>query len=331
RLIRFSGNLRNDFLVNNLKLQFCEPFVSLEKELRKRKIMTIQDVGDFLETKFLQKKKLISSDKEAIGAAMGEWLGILRIANVENKKITFAKGEVKTSGLLYYPEMSNLLRSSTYDFLVENFNTPHNIIDEPYELLEKTNKTADDNDKGDFFELFIGSIFRRLGFSPRLRDGPKERKINLTFQRKGGGDVGLFCHFPFQANDQILQGYAIASEAKAGENAIGSKAVGQARNLSTKIKEVYPKYLVHTIVVSQSKCGYDSSGREQAPPEVIHITAKSLLCLLNMQEKQLENDCPLITPFSVSLLFEELIKKQELEPEPASVVEIMEEILERDK
>jgi hypothetical protein len=249
-------------------------------------------------------------------------------SQLEKNKLIFSKGETKTTGILYYPEMSTLLHRSTYDFLIENFNTPHNILDEPYEILEKVNKAVDDNDKGNFFEIFIGSVFRRFGFSSRLRDGPKERKINLTFQRKGGGDVGLFCHFPFQTNQEVLHGYAIASEGKASENAIGSKAIGQARNLAIKIREYYPKYLVHTLVISQSKCGYDSSGREQAPPEVIHITAKCLLSLLDLQEKQLENDKPLLTPSSIALIFEELIKKQELEPQPTDIIELAKEALE---
>jgi hypothetical protein len=180
------------------------------------------------------------------------------------------------------------------------------------------------------FELLIASIFRRFGFSPRLRDGERERKTNLTFQRKGGGDVALFCHFPAQTDKEISYGYGIACEGKAGENAIGSRAIGQARNLCKKIMESYPKYMVHTTVISQSICGYDSSGREQSPPEVVHMTARVLLTLLDIQEKQLEKGLNLITPVHIMLLLEELIKRQDLEPEPNDAKAIIEALIKRD-
>jgi len=253
----------------------------------------------------------------------------LRIAEVKNDTVTYAKGEVKTTGIIYFPEMFELLERTLYDFLIENFNTPHNITNEPFELLEKTNKATNDNEKGELFELFISSVFKRFGFSPRLRDGVREQRANLTFQRKGGGDVGLLCHFPFQTEAEILHGYAIACEGKATESVIGSKAVGQARNFCTKIKEFYPKYLVHTLIVSQSTYGYDSSGREQAPPEVLHLNSKLLLGLLDLQEKRLEKNLPLITPIHIVLLFEELIKSQILEPKPETMLELLEKILEK--
>jgi len=327
RLLRYSGNLRYEFLINNFKLQCCEPFSSLQNELSKRRKMTISEIGDFLETKFSQKAKWKSSEKEEFGKAITQWLVLLRVAEVKDATVTYVKGEVKTAGIIYFPEMTRLLDRALYDFLTENFNTPHNIIHEPYELLEKTNKASDDNDRGDLFELFIASVFKRFGFSPRLRDGFREQKANLTYQRKGGGDVGLFCHFPTQARTEILEGYAIACEGKAKENVIGSKAVGQARNLCTKIKEFYPKYLVHTAVISQSTSGYDSSGREQAPPEVLHITSKVLLSLLDLQEKRLEKGSPLINPIHIMLLFEELIKRQSLEPNEESALGTLKEIL----
>jgi hypothetical protein len=81
RLLRFSGNLRNEFLVHNVKLQCNEPFLSLSRELQNKKEMTIQDVSDFLETKFPSKKKWAPIDKDAIGAAMSEWLKVLAIVS----------------------------------------------------------------------------------------------------------------------------------------------------------------------------------------------------------------------------------------------------------
>jgi hypothetical protein len=325
RFLHFSGNLRVEFLINCFKLQCYEPFISLKKELSQKKTMTFQELADFLDLKFPQKGKQ-KADKE-LGEAIAQWLTLLRLAEIKEDRVTYLEGEVKTAGIIYFPEMDVLSERTLYDFLVESFNTPHNMIEEPYELLKKTNEAKDDNEKGQIFESFIGSIFKRFGFSARLRDGPKEQQAHLTFQRKGGGDVVLFFHFPVQTDKEILQGYAIACEGKASESVIGSKAIGQARNLCMKIRELYPKYLVHTIIVSQAAGGYDSSGREQAPPEVLHLNSKALLNLLSMQEELLEKNLSLLTPFRMMLLFEELLRRQELEPKAETVVNSVREIL----
>lgn len=325
RFLRFSGNLQAEFLINSFKLQCYEPFVSLKKELSQEKTMTFQELADFLDLKFPQKGKH-KADKE-LGEAIAQWLVLLRLVEITEGKVTYLKGEVKTAGIIHFPEMNVLSERTLYDFLVESFNTPHNMIEEPYELLKKTNEAKDDNEKGQMFELFIGSLFKRFGFSPRLRDGPKEQQANLTFQRKGGGDVGLFFHFPVQTDKEILQGYAIACEGKASESVIGSKAIGQARNLSMKIRELYPKYLVHTIIVSQAAGGYDSSAREQAPPEVFHLNSKTLLNLLAMQEELLEKNLSLFTPFHMMSLLEKLLRRQELEPKAETVVDLVRETL----
>jgi hypothetical protein len=323
RLLRYSGNLRNEFLLHSVRLQCHEPFSSLQKELVQKKTMSIQEVGDFLENKFPQKEKWKSREKGEFGNAISQWLVFLRIVETTNGVVTYVGGEVKTTGIILLPEMAEMLDRTIYDFLVENFNTPHNIIREPYELLEKTNKVKNDDEKGTLFESFICTVFRRFGFTPRLRDGRREQAANLTYERKGGGDVGIFSHFPVQTDTEILHGYAIACEGKATENAVGSKAIGQARNLCTKIREVFPNYLVHTMVVSQSTCGYDSSGQEQAPPEVIHLTSRVLLTLLDLQEKRMEQNLPLITPNHIMLALEELIKGQELEPKAERMLDLV--------
>jgi len=329
RLLRFTGNLRNEFLTHNFKLQCQEPFSSIQNELAKKNKMSVQAIGDFVETKFPQKERWNSQDKEEYGKALTEWLVFLRIAERKEDMITFIKGEVRTTGIVYFPEMEKLIDKSLYDSLTEDFNTPHNIFDEPHELLRKTNEAKDDNEKGEMFEAFIGIVFRRLGFSPRLKDGIRERNTNLTLKRSGGGDVALFCHFPVYSEKEIFHGYAIACEAKAQENVIGSKAVGQARNLCKKIQEAYPKYFVHSMVLSQSRYGYDQSGREQAPPEVLHITSKVMLSILDLQKKLLEKGLLLVTPVQIMLLFEELVKRQDLEPKPETTLKILEKLLEK--
>jgi len=327
RLLRYTGNARTDFLIYNFKLQDREPFLSLQYELSLVDEMKIRDIGDFLDTKFPHRGTWELKEKDEYGEVFAEWLVLLRIAKSDGDTLTYSKGIVKTFQIIVIPEMKQLLDRTLYDFLTENFHTPHNILDEPYDLLRETNKATDDKKKGDFFESFIGNVFARLGFSSRLRDGIREKNTNLTFKRKGGGDVVLFCHFPIPTEMRTYHGYAIACESKATENVIGSKAVGQARNLCKKIQELYPQYLVHTSIMSQSLYGYDSSGEEQAPPEVLHLNSKTMLNLLDLQKSRLEKGLALITPIHLILLLEELIKSQELNPKPEKVVEIIEELL----
>ena len=327
RLLRYSGNARIDFLIYYFKLQDREPFLSLQYELSRLNSMDIREIGEFLDTKFVHKGTWTTKDKEEYGESFAQWLVLLRIGVRKDNNIKYSKGKVKTFELLIVPNMIQLMDRTLYDFLTENFHTPHNIFDEPYDLLGKANKTTVDKEKGDLFEAFIGSLFHRFGFSPRLRDGIREKNTNLTFKRKGGGDVALFCHFPTPTEKQTYHGYAIACEGKAKENVIGSKAVGQARNLCKKIQELYPQYLVHTVIMSQSICGYDSSGREQAPPEVLHVSCRVMLKLLDLQKKRLEKGLSLITPVHIMFLLEELIKRQDLNPKPEIVMKIMDKII----
>ena len=327
RLLRYSNNARTDFLIHNLKLQDREPFLSLQYELSLAKNMKINEVGNFLDTKFPHKGTWHSKEKAEYGDAFAEWLVLLRIAKRDNDTLTYSKGIVKTFQIIVIPEMKQVLDRNLYDFLTEKFNTPHNILNDPYDLLNETNESTDDNKKGNLFESFVGCVFARFGFSPRLKDGIREKNTNFTFKRRGGGDVALFCHFPIPTERRTYHGYAIACEGKATTNVIGSKAVGQARNLCKKIQELYPDYLVHTIIMSQSMSGYDSSGREQAPPEVLHLNAKAILHLLDLQKRRLDKGLPLITPVHVMLLLEELTKTQDLNPEPQKAVQIAENLL----
>jgi hypothetical protein len=326
RLMRYTGNLRNTFLVDNLRLQFCEPFASLQRQLSQKAQMTIQEIAEFLEVKFPQKKKWSVQDKTDYGEAFADWLVLLQVAKRNNGEVEYTGGEVKTAGIIYYPDMDRLLDRTLYDFLTESFDTPHNMLDEPYKILDRVNKTKDENEKGKLFESFIGSVFRRFGFSPRLKDGTREKATNFTLKKSGGGDVALFCHFPSQSEKEIIHGYAIACEGKATESAVGSKAVGQARNFSKKINELYPRYLVQPLIFSQSKCGYDESGRRTAPPEVVHLTAKTMLSLLDVQKRRLEQSLSLTTPIHIMLLLQELVKQQNLEPEEEIIAEIVERL-----
>lgn len=316
RLLSYTDNARFDFLISFVKIQEKEPFLFLKRELQKNKILKLTRIAELLQIKFQLKEKWLAEDQMRIGKVYGQWLIQLRQAKLDGDSIEYMGGKVKTFEILVIPEMKELLDRCLYDYLVENFHTPHNILREPYELLEKTKESQDANKKGEAFEEFVGSCFRVIGFTPRSRDGIREKSRNLTYQRKGGGDVGLFCHFPTPTPTKTHQGYAIACEAKAGSYPIGSKAVGQVRNLSQKIMEVFTDYLVHAIVISRSRFGYDSSGKEQAPPEVVHIQDKVLLDILQEQKNRLSKGLSLITPIHFMVVLKEFIKEQKLEPTP---------------
>ena len=327
RLMCYTGELQIKFLIDNIRLHLREPFASIQQELQKTKQMTVKQVGDFLELKFPQKRKWLGKDKIDYSKAIIEWLLLLQVAKSNDGNIEEIAGKIKTAGIIYFPEMGTLVDRVIYDFLTEDFHTPSNIMDEPIELLRKTNEATDDIEKGELFESFVGSSFRRLGFSARLKDGIRESSTNLTFKKSGGGDVALFCHFPIQGETEVFHGCAIACEAKATAGNVGSKAVGQARNFSKKIKENYPKYMVHSVVISQSICGYDDSGRRNAPPEVVHLTAKLILCILNIQKKRLEKGLSLITPIDIVFLLEKLIKEQKLEPDEKKIEEVIDSLI----
>ena len=328
RLLAYTGTARSDFLIFSIKLQEKKPFFFLKKELEKNKVLKITRMGELLRVKFRPTESWSKEKMERIGNVYVQWLISLRQAELDESSVKYVGGAVKTFEVLIIPEMCDLLDRTLYDYLIEKFHTPHNILKKPHESLQKVETTTNDNEKGNAFEDFVARCFRRFGFNPRKRDGIRETMKNLTYKKtKGGGDVGLFCHFPTPTTDKTHEGYAIACEAKAGQHPIGSKAVGQARNLCQKILESFPKYLAHTIVVSRSKSGYDSSGKGQAPPEVLHLNHEILLNLLKMQEDRLKKGLSLITPIHFMIVLKEFIKERKMEPDITEFLEKLKVIL----
>lgn len=320
RLLKHTDNARRDFLIFTIKLQEKEPFLFLKNELQKNDTFKKNRIGELLQIKFRPKENWIEKKVLRFSDVYLQWLTVFRQAKIEEKNVKYIGGKTKTFEILIIPEMRKLLDRHVYDYLIENFYTPHNILDEPNNLLHTVETTSDDREKGKKFEKFVASCFQRLGFDSRCRDGIREKRVNLTYQRKGGGDTAVFCHFPTPAIDKTHQGYAIACEAKSASYPIGSKAVGQARNFSKKIKEAFPDYLVHTMVVSRSKTGFDSSGKEQATPEVVHINCEIMLELLNAQKDRLKNGLLLITPLEFMTILSEFVREKNLEPKKVDVV-----------
>lgn len=327
RLLKFSGNARIDFLVMNAKLLEKEPFNFLRHELKDQGTLSWHRFGKLFQTKY---SVASGSDQTAYAKTYAAWMEALRVAKADEKGLTYMAGRVEGLEILAVGEAEDLLDRTLYDYLTESFQTYHNLLDEPNRLLQAASVETDEQAKGETFEKFVAAAFSRMGFSSRIRDGSREQKLNLTFQRKGGGDVGLFCHFPTVAAGETKSGCAIACEAKATKGAIGSRAVGQARNLAIKIKEIYPNYAVHTIVVSGKDALYDESGREQAPPEAIHLTDEMLLTILGIQVKLANKRQKLVNPLTIMTVLDDLVTAEKLEPTREEFTKMIESKIKRD-
>jgi hypothetical protein len=312
RLVQYSGNARIDFLILNVRLQDKEPFAFLRRELERSKTLTPKRIAGLLRLKFGAPKSTLALN---YARGYGEWLVVLRIARWNKDVLQYTAGSIRSLDILALKEADRLLDRSVYDWITETFSPLDQISDEPVRLLSDVTEAGDDNLRGELFEEFTSSIFRRMGFSPRMRDGVREAGINLTYQRPGGGDVAVFCHFPVVAGGKVHPGIAMACEAKSTEGQVGSTAVAQARNLSKKISEAFAGYLVQTLVISRSKVGYDSSGREQAPPEVVHLTADLLLKALDLQLARVKKCQTLITPLAIALTIDDLVGSKNLQPD----------------
>jgi len=82
---------------------------------------------------------------------------------------------------------------------------------------------------------------------------------------------------------------------------------------SRKIKEKYKGYVVHLLVASRSKVGYDSSGREQASPDAVQLTTDILLKLLDLQLLRVKNGMTLVTSLNIMLALDDLVKHKNLQ------------------
>ena len=252
---------------------------------------------------------------ETVSECYAKWLELLRLTETIQEGVLWIGGGVSVFDVTALAELDFLQDRALYDFLVERFLTPNNMLDDPLAILSSISVEEDDNKRGELFEDFIFSCSTLLGFSTRSRAGPRERGTSLSYQsNKGGGDLVLLSHFPIHTASTEFEGCALACEAKSTEGQVGSKAVGQARNLKAKIEETYHNYLVYPIIVSRAKFGYDGSGRDLAPPEVVLLTQDSLLEICKQQKERLERGDRLVLPVHVMAMIEELIRLQNLEP-----------------
>jgi len=272
-------------------------------------------IPEILKNKFWPNEPWSHDDSQVVADSYSKWLELLRLVNLKDDSVVWTGGGVSAFDFTSLAELAYLQDRTLYDKLVEEFATPKNILDEPHSLLQAVSSEKDDKKRGELFENFIACCFGRLGFSSRQRAGAREAASKLSFaSNRGGGDVALLSHFPVRTLDKEFVGSGLACEAKSTEGQVGSKAVGQARNLAVKMREAFQGYFVQPIVVSRSAFGFDQSGRDLSPPEVVLLPANTLLEACKLQKERLEEGNSLLVPAYFHAVVEEHVKKERLEP-----------------
>jgi len=321
RILMYDGEKRGEFAKNYWRLQDKEPFPHLINELNKCNTpVSFKEIADIIRIKFDHSSKWSNQEKESIGKGYASWLEYLDLACISNNKLILKKGKVRGFDVLSLAEVEYLKERELRDWLIEEFNPIKNILCEPKEVLDKMKSEQDDNKRGRLFLDFISLSFRRLGFIPRLKNHPTDKE-HLFSDNIGGGDIVLFFHHPLHTPTKTYLGGAIVCEAKSTEGGIGSGAVGQARNLKKRVKEIFKDYLIQPIIISRSKIGYDPSGIKNAPPEVIHITSDVIIRLLEFQVNRVSSGKNLILPSHIFKFLDEMVKNELIEPSTSNITE----------
>ncbi len=323
RLLHYTGTKRVEFILRHWRLQDYEPFRYLRTQLASRSNgARAVDLAELVRIKFLAEARWGTEDRRAYGEALVAWMQLLRLVEMKGGSVEYVGGTVVTPSVLSLLEVEFLRQRELRDWFVENLESPRQVVDDCRFMLEHVAKEADDEKRGKLFPRFVAEAARRFGFSPRTRNSPYESAQKVSFEEnKGGGDVVLYFHHPVESSSGTFQGCAIACEAKSTEGNVGSKAVGQARNLAAKIREAYPEYVVFPVIVSRSKVGLDPSGVELAPPDVFHLSADCLLALLEHQRELLIGGKPLILPSRVLQLLDGMMKDEILQPAPEELIQ----------
>ena len=332
-MMRYTGSKRIDFLITHIRITDKDPLRYLVDTVRQaseggKQMLNVQRVSELLKTKFWPNETWNREESESVSRCYSRWLETLRIASVKDNAITWTGGTISVFDITALAELDYLQDRMLYDKLVESFVTPKNMLDVPHSILANVAAEKEDGKRGEMFEDFVAACFGLLGFTVRQKAGARESGTNLTYQsNRGGGDVALLSHFPIHSSDHEFLGSALACEAKSTEGQVGSKAVGQARNLAVKIEEAYKGYVTLPIVVSRSTFGYDKSGKDLAPPEVVLLNQNILLEVCKLQKARLEQGKGLILPVHVQAALERLVKLENLEPSAEDFTSILASIL----
>ena len=329
RILKYTNGKRIEFTKNYWRLQENDPFRYLISQLSKTaRCIKFDEVADIIRVKFDPKTSWTKEKKLAIGEDYSKWLQYLGICKIKNNTVSYVGGLVKGFDVLSLAEVEFLKERELFDWFVEDFENPKEILKKPLEILDEIKQEDDDDRRGRLFQKFVAISFKRLGFFPRTKNSPHEKKSRLSFKDNlGGGDVALFFHHPVSTSSHTYLGGSLACEAKSTEGNVGGRAVGQARNLRTKIQERFSDYLVQPIVVSRSNIGYDPSGRNLAPPEVIHLTANGIIRILELQKKRLDRGESLILSTHIFQILDEFVKNEIIEPKPEELVDYLENVV----
>lgn len=316
RLLLYQGKKRVDFTLRHWRLQDQPPFRFLQDFLRDNEgEASVRDLVDAVRVKFAPRDKWSSDDRKGFGEALGSWMEHMGLATLKGNVITYTGGVVITPGVFSLLELEFLKERELRDWLLEEFESPRAILNEPRDVLSQVEKEENDKLRAKLFERFVAVSSRRLGFSYRTQKSGSRKDARIPFKDNlGGGDVVILYHHPLQSKTRAFEGGAIACEVKSTEGNVGSGAVGQARNLVTKVEGAFPEYHVVPVVISRSKIGYDPSGRDLAPPEVVHLTHRCLLSMLEFQRRRISAGGNLILPSHVFQLLDDLVKEEEIEP-----------------
>jgi hypothetical protein len=318
RLLRYVDEKRVEFVLRHWRLQDIEPFQFLREQLSQQDTpIKMADLADSVRIKFLPDEQWTRDERQAFADALGSWLEYLHLVEKEGSAVRYIGGNIVTPSVFALLEVEFLRERELRDWFVEGFANPRSIVDSCREILGKIALEKDDQERGNLLHEFIFETGKRLGFSPRMRNSPHEGTARVSFETaKGGGDVVLFFHHPVESRSITFQGGALACEAKSTEGNIGSKAVGQARNLASKVREAFPEYFVYPAIISRSTIGYDGSGLDLAPPEVVHLTSEGLIALLEIQRSQFSAGGRLILPPHIFAVLDEFTKNDNLQPTP---------------
>lgn len=253
------------------------------------------EIGDYLQAEFNADWK--QSTKSQYVNILLNWGSYADILLLKGDKVflnpKYANAPIKTVAVENY---SKSLEKYIYDYFCEQ---------DPVELIreiEELEKTLDESKKsGSKFEEILVRLFRILGFSVRKQTGIKEKNVGLSYDSRkgGGGDLGLFIHFPVRFGKEIYEGVAIAVESKATRQGAPKKAIDQVRTLSKQIKKLYPEYYILKVVVSRSIGFEPYHARDKAYPEVIHLPYAVIKHLVKLQSEKFGQNETLITPFEI--------------------------------
>src|SRR5437660_2753572 len=323
RLLRYTGRKRVEFVVRHWRLQDHEPFQDLRIQVASRSSpISTGDLADLVRVKFLPSEKWSADDRKGYGRTLSVWLAFMGFVELKGDHLSYIGGEIVTPSPLALIEMEFLKERELRDFFVESLESPQSIVGTSRQLLDRVALESVDDIRGKLFHQFIATSARHLGFSPRVKNSPFEVGTPVSFaSTSGGGDLVLLFHHPVEAREHTFQGGALACEAKSTESNVGSKAIGQARNLAARVEDSFPEYLVMPVVVSRSRIGYDHSALDQATPEVIHLTGESLLTLLDYQRNQFAAKGRLVLPPLIFQLLDGLVRDEMLEPNPKDLAD----------